>query len=150
MVSVLNIWFFQSVAFLLENIRLLLHNSAVHKNESWTEAAISSPTTEISCGVLRRVSGCLSSLQWELISSMLKVEIYVAAKSVLVFAFSTPDGIAGCRLAPHGPEHPSLCATRPCHRLWPLRPFHTCATLLRVQSERLTALPYLGRRRFLL
>lgn len=76
---------FLSVAFLLENIRLLLHDSAAHKNESWMEAAISSPATEISWGVLRKVSGCLNSLQWELISSMLKVEIYVVGKSVLVF-----------------------------------------------------------------
>lgn len=141
---------FLSVAFLLENIRLLLHDSASHKNESWTEAAISSPATEISWGVLRKVSGCLNSLQWELISSMLKVEIYVVGKSVLVFAFPTPNGIAGCRLAPHGPEHPSFCMTHPCCCLWPLCPFHTCAALLRVQRERLTASPYLGRRRFLL
>lgn len=49
---------------------------------------ISSPTAGISCGVLQSISGCLLQ-HYELITSMLKVQIYVTAKSVLVFAFRT-------------------------------------------------------------
>lgn len=51
---------------------------------------ISSPTAGISCGVLQSISGCLLQ-QYELITSMLKVKIYVIAKSVLVSAFQTPN-----------------------------------------------------------
>lgn len=63
---------------------------AVHNNESLTEVVISSPTAEINHGVLQSVPGCLL-LQCELITSTMKVEIYIIAKSVLVFAFPTPD-----------------------------------------------------------
>lgn len=49
---------------------------------------ISSPTAGKSCGVLQSISDCLLQ-QYELITSMLKVKIYIIAKSVLVFAFQS-------------------------------------------------------------
>lgn len=49
---------------------------------------IFSPTAGISCGVLQSISGCPLQ-QYELITSVLKVKIYIIAESVLVFALRT-------------------------------------------------------------
>lgn len=101
-----------SVVFLWEIISSAAdRRGAVHNNESWMEAAISSPATEISCGVFRSVSGRLSR-QYELIISTRKVEIYVIAKSGLFFAFPTPDELPDAGW-PRAAEHPAFGRTCP-------------------------------------
>ena len=122
-------------------------DGAVHNNESWTEAAISSPTAEINCGVLQSVSGHLLR-QCELITSMMKVETYVIAKSVLVFAFPTPDELPDTGW-PRAAE-----SIRPSAGRVPATVSGDSVPSTRVQlysgyKGRLTASPYSGQKAFL-
>lgn len=140
---------FLSVALLLEIIKLPMCNGAAHNNESWTEAVVSSPAAEIKCGALQSVSGPPSLLQWELIASTLKVEIYVIAKSVLVFAFPAPDELpetgwprAAESILPSAGRVPATVSGDSVPS--------TGVQLYSGYKARLTASPYSGRRRFLL
>lgn len=108
-----------------------MSDGAVHNNESKTAVVISSPTAGISCGVLESISGCLLQ-QYELITSMLKVKIYIVAKSVLVFAFRTPGELpdagwpwAAESILPSSGPAPVSGDSVP----------STCVALLRVQRE---------------
>lgn len=51
---------FLSVMSSWKQFKWLPCDHAVHDNESWAEAVISSPSTELSRGVLQRASGCPS------------------------------------------------------------------------------------------
>jgi len=83
-------------------------DGAVDNNESWTEAAISSPAAEVGRGVLQGVSGRLGLLQRELVTSTLKVEIYVIANVWFGLCLPGCRRAAGGRLAPRGRKRPSF------------------------------------------